>query len=348
MNKAVYIVILNWNGWRDTIECLESVFRLDYDNYKVIICDNDSNDNSLANIKQWAKGKVKANTARHRSLKHLASPEVNKPISFVEYNRNQAEAGGKTGEEDAKLILIQTGGNLGFSGGNNVGLRYALTRNDFDYIWLLNNDTVVERECLKRMVAHVQNSDEPCACGSKILFYDEPETIQALGGASYNKWTGLAKSLGLNLPVNEPVNPKNAEKKLGYVLGASNLLPKEFLTEIGLLSEDYFLYYEEIDLYTRAKGKFKASYCDDAIVYHKEGKSIGSASDKRKTSNFSDFYLFKSKLLFTKKFYPEALTTIYITTFLQALNRIRRGQFKKAYVILRILLGQREFNPAWR
>ena len=348
MNKAVYILVLNWNGWRDTIECLESLFRLDYDNYKVIVCDNDSNDNSLANIEQWAKGKLAAGMPHHESIRHLTSPEVQKPIPLVKYDRKLAEAGGEISPDEAKLILIQTGGNLGFSGGNNVGLRYALARNDFDYVWLLNNDTVVEKNSLKCMVNHVESSDEPCACGSKILFYDEPETVQALGGASYNKWTGLAKSLGLNLPVKESVNSKDVEEDLGYVFGASNLFPREFLSEVGLLSEDYFLYYEEIDLYTRAQGKFKASYCNDAIVYHKEGKSIGSASDKRKTSIFSDFYLFKSKILFTKKFYPEALLTIYITTFLQALNRIRRGQFKKAYVILRVLLGEQNFQEAWR
>src|SRR5450830_954663 len=122
-----YIVLLNWNGWKDTIECLESVFRLDYPHFRVIVCDNASRDGSLDHIKAWADGRQAA-AASSVVLRSAARP-LAKPVAWVEYDREQAERGGDA-HEQAPLVLIQTGANLGFAGGNNVGVRYAQARGD--------------------------------------------------------------------------------------------------------------------------------------------------------------------------------------------------------------------------
>src|SRR5450631_1463343 len=119
MNK-VYILILNWNGWQDTIECLETVFRNDYPNYQVIVCDNDSTDSSLDKIKAWAEGRLEPKNVENEYLRALSSPPVAKPVTYREYSRTRAEKGGAADDGDVSLILIQTGANLGFAGGNNV------------------------------------------------------------------------------------------------------------------------------------------------------------------------------------------------------------------------------------
>ncbi|MDM8536490.1 glycosyltransferase family 2 protein [Desulfobacterales bacterium HSG17] len=342
MKPKIYILILNWNGWKDTLECLESVFRLKYDSFQVIVCDNASQDNSLERICAWAAGDETAKTEEHSPLAHMTRPPVNKPISFEFYNRHQAET--LTETTDAPLILIQTGDNLGFAGGNNVGMRYILQMGDAEYVWLLNNDTVIDPMCLDHMLESVSIHEKPAICGSRVLFYYEPEIIQALGGAEYNKWTGLAKSIGLGIPADKKIKPKQYESRLSYIVGASWLLPVRYLRDIGLMEEAYFLYYEEIDWCIRGAEKYDLCYSDKALVYHKEGKSIGSSSDKRKTSLLSDFYLFRNKLVFTWKYYPEALISVYATTFLQALNRIRRGQWDKAALIFSIMLGKKKFE----
>ena len=87
MNQKVYILILNWNGWEDTIECLESIFRLSYDNFQVVVCDNKSQDNSFQQIIDWSKGIVKVNVDKNNPLSHFSNPPVLKPIPYVVYNR---------------------------------------------------------------------------------------------------------------------------------------------------------------------------------------------------------------------------------------------------------------------
>src|SRR3972149_2191038 len=94
-----YIIILNYNGWADTIECLESVFRNDYPDYRVIVCDNNSQDGSLEYIKAWAEGRLNAPVPRNLLWEH-SFPPVPKPVLYVEYNRVQAEAGGCVGDSD--------------------------------------------------------------------------------------------------------------------------------------------------------------------------------------------------------------------------------------------------------
>jgi GT2 family glycosyltransferase len=339
-----YIVILNWNGYIDTLECLESVFKLSHPNFQVILCDNDSSDNSIDHFTRWAEGKHSSPLAENYALTSLVSPSVAKPISYALLEREQAEKGNISNAE-VDLIMIKTGGNLGFAGGNNVGLRYALKRDDFDYIWLLNNDTIVAPDCLSKMINYSQSHSPKNLCGSVQYFYHEPEIIQALGGCHYNKWSGIASdTLGRGTSIHAEINHANFEKQLSYIHGASWLLPKNFLTDIGLMSEDYFLYYEEIDWCIRNNDQYQLCYCPEAKVFHKEGASIGSKSLTQESSLFADFYLFRNKLKVTRKFYPEALLTVYITTTLQFFNRIRRGQWKKATVIAHILLGKQSYS----
>jgi hypothetical protein len=345
MEPKVYVLILNWNGWKDTIECLESVFRLNYSNYQVIVCDNMSQDSSMEHIIEWAEGIENISVEIDHPLAFLSTPPIQKPLPFIELNQKEEEKIQTEKISNIPLILIQTGANLGFAGGNNVGLRYALKRDDFEFVWLLNNDTVVDPDCLRRMVNYSLSRKRPNTCGSRILFYDDPKVIQALGGAHYYKWRGIASTtLGRYKSANDYIDPAIYERRLSYITGASWLIPKKFLKEVGLMEEGYFLYFEEIDWCIRGHDKFELCYADDAFVYHKEGQSIGSPSGDKTSSMLSDFYIFRNKLIFTRKYFPKALLTAYITTFLQALNRARRGQWKKATLILKILFGKKNFE----
>ncbi len=155
MKHKIYIIILNYNGWKDTIECLESVLKNDYENYQIIVVDNDSPNNSMEYIINWAKGKQEVIYDENSQLKHLSQPFESKPLEYVLYTKEEALNGGDK-EKESKLnnpiIFIQSGENGGFAAGNNIGIKYALTKDDFEYVWLLNNDTVVDEYALYNLV----------------------------------------------------------------------------------------------------------------------------------------------------------------------------------------------------
>ena len=236
----VYIVILNWNGYRDTVECLESVLRQDYPNYHVVICDNASSDGSVENIQRWAAGEYVPDI--QGPLSHLCNPPVNKPV-MTERLSNSDKYPART--HSSKVTIIETGGNLGFAGGNNVGIRYAMQQNDCDFVWLLNNDTVIETDTLREMVIHSSKLTEKGVkntCGSLVRFYDDPNVIQALGGAAFNRLTGIAtQTLGRFLAMSDDIDHRAVEEELDYITACSWLIPRHFIDDIGLMEERYFL-----------------------------------------------------------------------------------------------------------
>ncbi len=307
----IYIIIVNWNGWRDTIECLESVFRNDYPSYRVLVCDNGSEDGSLDKIKAWAGGHLRNDVPLDHPLYGLSFPPIAKPVSFAEYSRAEAESG-RVRSDAARLVLIRIETNLGFAGGNNVGLRYALSRGDFSHAWLLNNDVVIEPDALTRLVERMRNKKDAGMCGSTLPYYSRPSIVWALGGGTYNRWLARSRNIGHLQPMQTAVSRDKVEASLDYLAGASMLVSRAFLNDIGLMSEEYFLYYEEPDWALRAKGRHTLAYSPESIVYHKIGASttlLDRSKDRRKASAS---YAMKSHVRFTMKFFPFFLPIVLL------------------------------------
>jgi GT2 family glycosyltransferase len=339
----VYIVILNWNGWEDTIKCLESVFKLNFKDYKVVVCDNKSDDSSLSFIKDWADGSVSIKIAPNEdtSLAAIYQPPVTKPIIYKEISTKNLLDKQITNEiESPELVLIQTESNLGYAGGNNVGIRYALSNNDCEYIWLLNNDTIVDKMSLTRMIERYLDSDNPGICSSTLLYYNSPDIVQAFGGAKYYPCFGYTKHIGGKEKFGNNIDWRYVEKIMDYPVGASMLVCRSFLESVGLLSEEYFLYFEELDWAIRAKKKgYELIYACKSIVYHKEGASIGASdflSDQKSLT--SDFYLVKNRIKITKKYFTWALLLVYFSILISIANRLKRRQWDRIPVILKIIL----------
>lgn len=325
MEGKVYIIILNWNGWKDTIECLESVFRNRYSNYQVIVCDNNSSDDSLNKIKEWADGKVNAPISPQQEIAKYTYPAIQKPISYAEYNFTNDSFEEIEMENGQTLILIQNMKNLGFAGGNNIGIRYALKKQDFSYIWLLNNDTVIADDALEELVLCMERNSDIGICGSVLRYYYHPQDIQGIGGCYY-KFLGVSRHI-------KKVNELN---KMDYVIGASMMISCEVIKKVGLLSEDYFLYFEELDLATRCKKYFKLACALNSVVYHKEGASIGTGEEGKQRSELADYYIIRNRIVFTKKFFPYYLFFVYIALLGAIINRIRRKQYKRMKMIIKI------------
>ena len=275
----VAIVILNWNGWAHTVECLESVFRNDYPRYSVIVCDNGSQDNSVGFIEAWADGRLDLSISRENPLRFLSFPPVPKPIPYTVYDKSQVESDGLVDEDDVPLVLVRTGANLGFAGGNNVGVKYAMARIDPDYIWLLNNDTIIDKEALVEMVRLMKRNRGIGIAGSKLLDYANPKTIQTLGGSKEVYRFRPNRSIQLG---HTKAELDYSFEIGGYISGTSLLIRNEVIASIGLLDADYFMYGEDADWSLRAsRDGWKLFCCSKSRVWHKGWASYAVRTPKR-------------------------------------------------------------------
>ena len=279
----VYIIILNFNNPDITIECLESIKCLSFDDYRVILVDNASTDNSVAIFNEYL--------------------QVNHDIIFITTQKNR-----------------------GYAAGNNVALRYALKQKDMEYCWILNNDTIVDEKSLIRLYEFMVLHQDVGICGSQLVYEWDRNKIQGYGG-----YFNPVLARGSICKDIDMIN------RIDYVIGASVFVRRKFLEDIGLMSEDYFLYCEEIDWAERAKGKYKIACVPESIVYHKEGASTGGRSVENRTM-LSDYYQLRSRLLFTKKFYKKYLPIVYFTMICAIFNRIKRGQFKRIWMIIKVMI----------
>lgn len=332
----VYVLILNTNAWQDTIECLESLFRSRGPELSVVVCDNDSADGSVSYLRAWAEGRLSAYAPPDNPLRDLSVPPVPKPIAVAEYDRETAERGGDPAV-DPRLVLIRNGGNLGFSGGNNVGLRYLLARGGFDHVWLLNPDTVVHPDAARRLVEAEEREPDVGIVGSTILYYSAPNTVQALGGARYNRWLALPNHIGVGQPASRPVDSAAVRSEMTYVYGASMLVTRRFLEDVGLLNEEYFLYFDELDWAMRARGRYGLAYAPESVVYHREGGNLGAGRTKSWTS---DYYFMRNRIRVTRKFNRHALPTVYVALMAAMLRRLRRRQWDRVRMIAGLLWNE--------
>jgi len=349
----VAIIILNYNNWQDTIECLESVLRNDYPNYQVIVVDNGSQDNSMKYIKEWAEGRQEVLTPEPtHPLYHLSHPPVKKPIPYIYYTREEAEKGGdfeleenltKEWQEQRNfnnreliptspypLIFIQTGENLGFAGGNNVGIRYILAKNDFDSIVLLNNDTVICKNSITALMKAKNNLGNKAIYGGRIYYYSNPSKIWYDGGY-FNEWFG--RSMHINMGKSDI--PEKATHEVNFVTFCYVLIPEQLLKEIGLLDESYFMYVEDLDYsYKVWKSGYKLYHVSSSSIYHKVGASSGE-----EVSEFSAYWIIKNRVRFIFKNLepPKKITSIIFLIF----SRIFRYPFwfKKRKIILSQIKG---------
>jgi len=296
MDLRVSIIILNWNGWQDTVECLESVYQITYPNYCVIVVDNGSEDESIEKIREYCKGKIKV-----ESKFFQYSPE-NKPIKIVEYTREEAEAGGGNEKElenvpsNRKLILIKNEKNYGFAEGNNIGMRYALKGLNPEYVLLLNNDTVVDKKFLRELVKVAERDEKIGIVGPKIYYYDYKgrDDVINFAGANFSLWKAKEERYGCKRLDRCQFND---EKEVDKIEGSCMLIKRNAIKKIGLFYQKYFLYWEETDLCWRTRKRgYKLMFAPMAKIWHKKG-----VSDDKLMSTIFIYYFTKNRFLFVKR-----------------------------------------------
>jgi GT2 family glycosyltransferase len=271
-DKLVYILILNWNGYRDTIDCVESCFRLSYPNFKILVVDNGSTDGSETVLRD-------------------RFPQVE---------------------------IMQTGRNLGFAGGNNVGIRHAV-ENGADYVWLLNNDTVVAADSLTELVDAAAGS-RVGVVGSKIYYHDDPDTLWFAGG-----WINYKTSNCGHIGQLEKDNAEHdVAREVDYITGCSLMISDEAIKCVGVMDERFFLLFEEVDWNVRVREHgYKIVYVPTSIIWHKISRSLGEYSQ------MYYYYMFRNSLLFLFKHQKKYLPTALFTRFREIRRLYRIGQREK-------------------
>lgn len=310
---SAIVVLLNWNGWRDTLECLESLLPTLPADASVVVCDNASSDGSVAQICEWV----------------VANAPDRGPVLLT---RDDVRGGAvpRTGQ----VHIVENGGNLGFAGGNNSGVRLAMNDPACSYVWLLNNDTTVEMDTLPAAIARMEADPSIGVCGSTLMYYHEPDSVQAFGGAVYSRWTGRSRHLGaFARRADIPGSPRDVEAQMSYVVGASMLVRRAFIERVGYMREDYFLYCEEIDWATRGREHFRLGYAPESVVRHKEGATIGTSAAGG--SPLSLFYLFRNRVRYAWRFHRAYVPSVLLFCALDIAKLVVRRRWPQAMAAVR-------------
>ncbi len=228
-----------------------------------------------------------------------------------------------------EVVFIENQRNLGYTGGNNVGIKEALDRKS-EYIFILNPDTTIAKNTIKSLVEKSETFD--AGISNPKIYFGNSNKIWFAG-----KKLDTANVLGIHRGVNEQdLGQYDRDEEMEDATGAAMLVRREVFDTIGLFDERYFLYYEESDFVYRAKkAGFKVMYIPEAVVYHKNAQSTGLGS------TLQDYYITRNRMLFAAKFLPlrtrfallrEGLRNIGNSAKRQALVDFLLGKFGKGNI----------------
>lgn len=292
MLKKTLIILVNWNSFHHSKNCIQSIKGSMAEGYDILVVDNGSEDGSGKQLKS-------------------TFPDI---------------------------ILVESPQNLGFSGGNNLALEYSLT-NQYTYSFLLNNDTFVEKDFLVHLVKYMEEHSDTGAIQPKI-FFENNRNILWNGGSVYNKMWGLTYSKRY-LRTEGPAQKRIQE--VDWITGCSFFIRNSILSTTGLLAENMFMYFEDVDFSLRIKQNgFKLQFHPDSVIYH-----IAGASNKNKvktTEGYSNptvyFINLRNRIWFLKKYTPfyyiptvVLFNLFYFTAFL--FYFLMRRRFKKCNAVLK-------------
>lgn len=265
---AVAIIILNWNGWEDTIECLESLCQITYPAYHIIIVDNGSEDESIEKIRQYCAGEIEIHS------KFVTFSHNRKPIMTIIHKREDVERGKSTGEKyfpsGNEITVILNERNYGYAEGNNVGIRYALKILEPKYILLLNNDTVADPKFLSELVDFTERDETIGVVGPEIFYYDWKGSSNAIwfmgGKIDWKKYPGYYHLVNIPQHSTEPI-------ECDWITGAA-LLMRVGNAPLPYLNTHFFMGCEDVDLCIRFRERgYKIAAVPTSQVWHKVSAS---------------------------------------------------------------------------
>ncbi len=193
-------------------------------------------------------------------------------------------------EKYPHVIFIRSEKNLGFAGGNNVGIKASKG----DYLFFVNNDTEFTEGLVDKLVATLNAHHEAGMISPKIRYFDQPEMLQYVGYTDMNYFTARNKQLGQFEKDNGQYN--NIIGKTGFGHGAAMMIKREAIDKAGMMAENFFLYYEEMDWCDHIKhAGYEVWINTEALIYHKESVSVG------KKSALKEYFMNRNRILFIRR-----------------------------------------------
>lgn len=287
MRTKIFIIVLNWNGAADTIECLDSLSKLVIEgiSLRVVVVDNASTDDSV------------------RKIKSIVFP--------------------------FDLVVLENSENLGFAGGNNVGLEYSL-ENGADYVMVLNNDTMVDSKLLISLISSFEKERNIGVISPKIYFakgfefhkdrYSTPDLGKVIWYAGGRiDWDNV---FGFNVGVDEVDRGQfDGIYETDFATGCCSFFSASALRKTGFYDKRYFMYFEDVDLSVRLKKLgYKVLFNSDGVVFHKVARSSGIGS------NLNDYFITRNRLLFGLTYAPLRSKLSLIRESLKFLLKARKWQ----------------------
>lgn len=323
--RHVAAVILNYGAPGDTCACLEALYAAPDRPGALCVVDNAS-----------PRGDRAALLARWRELE---------PAAML----------AEPGERPALPCLIALSENLGYAGGNNAGIRAALADPRCGAIWLLNNDTLPRPGALRALCDALNEDPTAGMAGSTLIFPGPGESVQCAGGFSFCQWTGRAVPIlgGKRLDEVIAVPARSVAGRLGYLCGASLLVPRRAIDRIGLIPEEYFLYYEDTAYGLRClKAGMTLAWAPQSVVVHAEGGATGAQTRPGSfplRSPFVDYLALRNRAYLVRRCGKAHVPVLLLSFLGVALNRLRRGQGKRLPLLWRAVrdgLAGRMGRPA--
>ena len=281
--KKLAIIILNWNGTKDTIDCLETLKNIDL--YDIYLLDNGSTEDKYQELKEFCFSNY----------------------SQKEYRLDNLE---ERTEEKKGLYLIKSSVNLGFAGGNNAVSKAIVE--DYDYQLLLNNDTFVPMGAIESMLDKIERNDVDAITCDIRYYYDKLKLWDA--GGIFN-WIG-----NINYYTNKDIEKYKNKKiefiKAQYITGCVMMIKREYLKKYGLFTDRFFHGEEDYNFcYNLKRRGHKIGVDIGTRIYHKVGQSLNPTRDKNKTIR-SNILHFTNRVIDYKEFYSNAHWKIWSSFYI--------------------------------
>lgn len=300
----IAVIIVTYNSSDVIRNCLESLILSEGAVVRVVVVDNASTDATVQIIRDWAA--ERASSFQEVSLQASVQPK-------------------------AQCTLIRSDVNRGFAGGVNLGLKAQMVDPECDLFWILNPDCEVEATTA---AAFRRCAGASCGSfalmGSRILYREPPGHVQSDGGR-VGRWTGICRNLNQGLTPEAAHRPQ--AERLDFISGASVVASRRFIETVGLMREDYFLYFEEVEWAAR-RGSLPLALCEEAVVHHHGGTAIGSGSLTRRASPMALYFNYRNRMRFIAHMRPWALPVAGVASLARIVKLVLQGAWPEAWAAM--------------
>ncbi len=339
VSGALGVVIVSYASGDHLLQCLDSLRAANSTNLRILVCDNASQDDTVEKVRRWAKGEL--DVAVHPILGKPDAKQCGQKVRFAEFSEGDVKRLDAEKLPDVTLIRMEL--NRGYAGAVNVGLSALMEDPKVDLFWILNPDCLVPASTPSVLRKFAATLRRPGMIGGRLI-YVEPHGVIQSDGARVSPWTGRCENL--NQGKQSASAPSTAHLKPNFVSGASLVVSRDFVETVGPMSEDYFLYYEEVDWAMR-RGSFPIAMCEEAVVYHHGGTTIGTGAVNRQPNAFANYFNYRNRVRFGRRFFRTKLPLIWIYAAAQILSLALKGYRVEAIGALRGLLSMRPPREVW-